>query len=552
MSVTMGVMPREAAGAQSLRAPALAFILVALAAVAVGSIFGPAQALNYANLDVYPSVPVASYYQGLTVHGVLNALVFTTFFNCGILFYLPARELGVPVKLGWVWAAFGVMILGLALTLSAILTDQASVLYTFYAPLKAAWPFYVGLALIVIGSLMVGAETIRQRAAWTRRNPGRVTPLIAHMSSVVWILWALTAIGIVAELLIWLIPWSLGARSGVDPVLTFTLFWYTGHPIVYFWLLPAYISWYALLPRQAGGYLVSDTMARVSFIMLLLFSIEVGLHHEVTAPGIAMHWKMEQMAFTFMVIVPSLLTAFTVAASLETAGRGRGWFGWLGALPWRDPSVVGQVLAMFTFILGGATGIMLASMPNDVSVHDTVFVPGHFHLTVGTATALTFISISYWLVPHLTERKLYARSLAVVSTWLWAVGMTGIGIGLMWQGLEGTPRRDFISSLSPDPYLHPLPMAIMAAAGMVMLTALISFLIVTIGTLLSPRARPAEVPEIPFADYKIDETSRWVRLLDSLGLWAAVTFLIVAVVWGPVFGLLISHQIPIAPNTSYF
>jgi cytochrome c oxidase subunit 1 len=546
-----GTVTGEVVGFKSLKAPTLSFILVAFAAMVVGSAFGPTQALNYGNLNVYGDVPVSSYYQGLTIHGVLNALVFTTFFNCGLLLYLPARELKVPVNLGWVWSAFGVMMLGLASTLYAIVTNQASVLYTFYVPMQAAWTFYVGLALIVIGSLMVGAEVIRQRIDWKRRNPGRITPLVSYLSTVVWILWALTTLGVVAELVIWVIPWSMGAIKGIDPLLTFTLFWYTGHPLVYFWLLPAYISWYALLPREAGGYLVSDTMARASFVLFLLFSIGVGLHHETTAPGIAMEWKMEQMAFTFLVIPPSLMTAFTVAASLGTAGRGRGWFGWLGALPWHDPSVAGQVLALFTFILGGSTGILLASMPNNVSVHDTAFIPGHFHLTVGTATALSLIAISYWLIPHLTGRKLYARPVAVVSVWLWAVGMTGIGVGLMWHGLLGTPRRDWISSLSSDPYLHPVPMAIMAASGLVLLAALLCFLLVTIGTLLSPRAGAVDVPEIPYCNAPINEGSRGVRLLERLSLWTILAFILAAAVWGPVLGILISHQIPVVPNTTY-
>lgn len=554
MSAITGAVPGEAAGFGSLKAPALAFILVAFAAMVVGSAFGPSQALNYANINVYGSVPTSSYYQGLTIHGVLNGLVFTTFFNTGVLFYFPARELNVRVNLGWVWLAFAIMILGLALTLSATLTNNASVLYTFYTPLKATWPFYVGLALVVVGSLMVAAETIRQRADWKRRNPGRITPLVAYMSTTVWILWGLTTIGIVSELVFWIIPWSMGFLAGIDPLLTFTLFWYTGHAIVYFWVLPAYISWYVFLPHEAGGRLISDTLARLAFLMFLLFSVEVGLHHETTAPGIAMGWKMEQMFFTFFIIPPSLMTAFTVAASLETAGHargGRGWFGWLGALPWDNPSVAGQVLAMFTFILGGATGILLASMPNDAMVHDTAFIPGHFHITVGTATALTFIGMSYWLIPHLSGRKLYAKKIAVVSVWLWAVGMMGIGVGLMWQGLYGTPRRDWISSLSPDPFVHPIPMAITAASGLVLLGALLCFLLVTIGTLLSPRAQPADVPAIPFGNVAIAETSRWVRLMDRLGLWTLVTFLLIAAVYGPMFWVLLTHQIPIAPNTAY-
>ena len=118
-----------------------------------------------------------------------------------------------------------------------------------------------------------------------------------------------------------LIPWSLGLIAGTDPVLDRTLFWFTGHPIVYFWLLPAYISWYNFVPRQAGGKLFSDPMARVSFILFLVLSIPIGMHHQVTDPGIAEIWKLVHAIFTFGVFFPSLLTFFNVVASLESGGR---------------------------------------------------------------------------------------------------------------------------------------------------------------------------------------------------------------------------------------
>ncbi|HET9147465.1 MAG TPA: cbb3-type cytochrome c oxidase subunit I [Acetobacteraceae bacterium] len=555
MSITAAspaAIPADHAARLSLRRAALAFVLTAFAAMTVGSLLGPAQALNYANIDIYPALPVASYYQGLSIHGVLNGLVFTTFFNCAVLFYLPARELDVPARTGWVWLCFWVMLAGLALALIAILSNRATVLYTLYAPLEAWWPLYVGLALVVVGSLMLGAETLRMRLAWKRLNPGRVTPLAAYQASVVWILWAFTSIGIVVELVVFLIPWSLGLCQGVDPLITFTLFWYTGHAIVYFWVLPAYLSWYALLPREAGGRLVSDKLGRLTFLLFLLFSVEVGLHHEITAPGIAMFWKMEQMVFTFFVVGPSLLTAFTIAASLEAAGRahgGRGWLGWLTALPWRDPSVAGQVLALITFIGGGSTGILLASMAINPLLHDTAFIPGHFHITVGTATALTFIAMSYWLVPHLTGRKLFAPKLALASVWLWAAGMMGIGIGLMGQGLlYGTPRRDFISSLPHDPFVHPGLMAVTAIAGVVLLIALLCFLVSTLGTLFSAAAPVALVPRIPFGDAPVDGESRLVLLMDRLGLWTIVSALLIAMVYLPLFWVLFQHYVAVPGN----
>ncbi|ABQ29068.1 hypothetical protein [Acidiphilium cryptum] len=130
-------------------------------------------------------------------------------------------------------------------------------------------------------------------------------------------------------------------------------------------------------------------------------------------------------------------------------------------------------------------------------------------------------------------------------------GMMGIGVGLMWQGLYGTPRRDWISSLSPDPFVHPIPMAITAAAGLVLLTALICFVVVTVGTLASRPVVASEVTEIPFGNAPVAEDSRWVRLMDRLGLWTLVAFLLILAVYGPLFAVLLSHQVSIPPNTAY-
>ncbi|MCL6431560.1 MAG: cbb3-type cytochrome c oxidase subunit I, partial [Anaerolineae bacterium] len=87
----------------------------------------------------------------------------------------------------------------------------------------------------------------------------------------------------------------------------------------------------------------SDPMARTAFILFLLLSTPVGLHHQFTDPGISPNWKLVHAFVTFAVFFPSLLTFFNVVASLEDAGRARGgtgWLGWIMRLPWGDPALV--------------------------------------------------------------------------------------------------------------------------------------------------------------------------------------------------------------------
>ena len=129
----------------------------------------------------------------------------------------------------------------------------------------------------------------------------------------------------------------MGWIDTVDVGLTRTLFSWTLHPIVYFWLFPAYIAFYTMAPQAAGGRLYSDTLGRLSFVLLLLYSLPVGMHHLLMDPTQSTGFKFVQMMLTILVSVPTLLTVFTIAASMEIAGRlrgGRGLFGWIPALPW--------------------------------------------------------------------------------------------------------------------------------------------------------------------------------------------------------------------------
>jgi cytochrome c oxidase subunit 1 len=156
-------------------------------------------------------------------------------------------------------------------------------------------------------------------------------------------------------LLFQVIPAAMGWKETIDVGLSRTLFSWTLHAIVYFWLIPAYIAFYTMAPRAAGGRLYSDTMGRLSFILFLLYSLPVGMHHLFMDPEHGSAFKFLQMSLTALVTVPTLLTIFTISASMEIAGRmrgGRGLFGWIAALPWDNPTVLATGLG---FVMGGFT-----------------------------------------------------------------------------------------------------------------------------------------------------------------------------------------------------
>src|SRR5258707_1757592 len=190
---------------------------------------------------------------------------------------------------------------------------------------------------------------IYNMAAWKRDNPGQPVPLAMFAIPATAILWAWAASGVIIELLCVLIPQALGLTTQINAALGRTLFTVTLHAIVYFWLMPAYIAFYTLARQAAGGRLYSDTMGRLTFIMLLVFAVPVGMHHLFADPQVGGGFKFLQGFLTFFVALPTLLTVFSICASLEIAGRvrgGRGLLGWIPTLPWHEPMVLAVALSL--------------------------------------------------------------------------------------------------------------------------------------------------------------------------------------------------------------
>ncbi len=107
---------------------------------------------------------------------------------------------------------------------------------------------------------------------WKKENKGQVTPLLSFMVMINNLMWTVATIGAAAVVLFQLIPWSIGWVERIDILLSRTLFWYFGHALVYFWLLPAYMVWYVAIPKIIGGKIFSDALARLAFILFLLLS----------------------------------------------------------------------------------------------------------------------------------------------------------------------------------------------------------------------------------------------------------------------------------------
>src|SRR5262249_58697049 len=144
--------------------------------------------------------------------------------------------------------------------------------------------------------------------AWKRDHPGARVPLAMYGTVANALLWVWTSVGAALMLLFQALPVALGWTSTVDAGLGRTLFSWTLHAIVYFWLFPAYIAYYTLVPREAGGPLYSDRMGRVAFVLLLVLAMPIRLHHLFADPNVGAGWKFLASVFTAAVGLSNPLT----------------------------------------------------------------------------------------------------------------------------------------------------------------------------------------------------------------------------------------------------
>lgn len=524
----------------------MTYVATSFACLVVGAVFGVVQALVRANAIPIPINP--SYYQLLTGHGILMALAFTTFFILGYLINGTARALNAPLPplgraLGWLgyWTMLG----SATVIVVEVLANRATVLYTFYAPLRASAAFYIAATLFIIGSWIGGGAIFVSYLNWRARHPGKLSPLFAFMAVATNIMWLAATLGVAVESLVQLIPWSLGWVPTINVELSRTLFWYFGHPLVYFWLLPAYIAWYVNIPKIIGGQVFSDTLARLSILLLVVFSLPVGIHHELMDTGISAAVKFFEVVLTFAVVIPSLMTAFSVTASLEQAGRargGRGLLGWIFKLPWGDPRFLAPAMGMIAFVFGGAGGTVNASYQMDAVVHNTLWIVGHFHVTLATTVVLTFFGISYWFVPAMTGRPLWGKRLAVLQTFIWVIGMVFMSTAMHLVGLLGDPRRTASTtyagsavSAAWQPY-----MTFIGIGGSLLGVGVIIFLVVIIGTVLSKKRQETE---FPFAVARSGGMAT-PAILEKWSLWIDIAIALVVIAYTFPIAQLVLHAPP--------
>ncbi|MFC4449724.1 cbb3-type cytochrome c oxidase subunit I [Halorussus aquaticus] len=217
------------------------------------------------------------------------------------------------------------------------------------------------------------------------------------------------------------------AAEGGGPILWQHLFWFFGHPEVYILVLPPMGLVSLILPRFSGRKLFGFKFVVYSTLAIGVLSFGVWAHH-MFATGIDPRIRASFMAVSLAIAVPSAVKTFNWITTM-----------WNGRLRLTAPMLfcIGFVQ---NFIIGGVTGVFLASIPVDLVLHDTYYVVGHFHFIVMGAIAVAgFAGIYYWF-PLVTGR-MYQRTLAKWHFWLTMIGSNVTFIAMLLLGYGGMPRR---------------------------------------------------------------------------------------------------------------
>jgi len=463
------------------------------------------------------------YYRSVTAHGTVMAYVFPTLVAMGFGYAISQVALNQAlIGVRWAWLGLALVAIGAVTAVIPVALGRASVLYTFYPPLIGNAFYYIGVVLVVVGSWVWVALLSVNLAIWKRKHPDEPVPFAMFANVAGAYLWAWTSVGAALELLFQIIPAAVGLTSTIDVGLSRVFFSWTLHAIVYFWLIPTYIAYYTIFPRAIGGRLYSDTMGRIAFILFLIVAMPIGIHHVFQDPQVGAGFKFIHSMFTALVTLPTLLTIFTICASAEIAGRlrgGRGPFGWIAALPWRNPIMLAVALSFVMLGFGGAGGIINMSYQLNSSIHNTQWITGHFHLIFGGAIVIMYFAIAYDLWPHLTGRALASERLMRLQLWLWFIGMIVTTFPWHYVGILGMPRRMAYYDYS-NPALAPEALSVILSAfgGLILLAAGWLFVFILFG---GHRGRVTAVGEYRFST-ALHPPVALPAALNGFALWLAL------------------------------
>jgi cytochrome c oxidase subunit 1 len=438
-----------------------------------------------------------TFYQVLTAHGIDMLIFWIIFFEIAVLYFASSTllrcRLATP-RLAWL--AFALMLIGAVTNNVAVFQGSSSVMMTSYVPMMAAPSFYLGLILFAVGALVAcfiffGTLVVAKR---DKTYEGSV-PLVTFGA----ITAAIIAVFTIASGAIILIPTfllSVGVIDKVDPLMYRTIWWAFGHSSQQI-NVAAHISiWYAVAAIAFGATPMSERVSRGAFLLYILFLQLASAHHLLADPGLSTGWKVVNTSyFMYFAVLASMIHGLTIPGAIEVAQRRKGFnkglFEWLRKAPWGNPVFSGVFISIIGFgFLGGISGVMMGTEQLNMLIHNTVYVPGHFHATVVVGTTLTFMALTYFLIPVLFKREMILPGLAKWQPYLFGLSMYFFCLVMMGAGTLGVSRRHWDMAFNGHALAYEWPgaaylmMGLVGIAGVVAIAGGAIYILITVGSLL--------------------------------------------------------------------
>jgi cytochrome c oxidase subunit 1 len=475
--------------------------------LAIGGLFGLLVALTR-----WPAVHLLGsdwFYTVLTAHGLDVLLVWIIFFEMAILYFASAVLLNSRLATPrFAWLAFALMLIGAVLTNVVVVLghngevfEWSSVMFTSYVPMKADPLFYVGILLFAVGALVgcfvfFGTLVV---AKDERTYEGSV-PLVTFGA----ITAAIIAVFTIASGAVILIPtllWSVGLISHIDPLMYKIVWWAMGHSSQQINVSAHVAVWYLIAAVVFGAKPLSEKVSRAAFLLYILFLQLASVHHLLVEPGLSSEYKIFNTSYAmYLAVLGSMIHGLTVPGSIEAAqrkkGLTKGLFEWLRKAPWGNPAFSGMFLSLLMFgFLGGISGVVMGTEQINLIIHNTLYVPGHFHGTVVAGTTLAFMALTYVLIPLIFRREVVFPKLAQWQPYLFGAGAGGISVFMMAAGTLGVPRRHWDIGFSDAVLGFDYPGAAYAMMGLNGLSAILAaigggaFIVITVGSILFGKAK---------------------------------------------------------------
>jgi len=482
-----------------------------------------------------------TFYMVLTAHGLDMLIFWIMFFEVAFMYFCASVLLRCRIATPMLaWLSFILMVIGSVLNNVAVFRGGSSVMMTSYVPMMAEPNFYLGIILFAVGALLgcvvfFGTLVVAKREKTYEGSMPLVT-FGGLTAAIIMVFTLLSGAFIIVPT--WLM--SLGLMT-VDPLIYRTVWWALGHSSQQVNVAMHVTIWYFIAAVVLGAKPMSERVSRMAFLLYILFLQLASAHHLLGDPGLSTAWKIVNTSyFMYLAVLASMIHGLTVPGAMEVAQRQKGFtkglFEWLRKAPWGNPAFSAVFISLIGFgFLGGITGVMMGTEQLNLIIHNTIYVPGHFHATVVVGTTLTFMGVMYYLVPVLFRRELISPTLAKWQPYLFGLTMYFLCLVMMGAGTLGVSRRHWDMAFQGAAMAYEWPgaaylmMALVGISGMIAIAGGIAFVYIMLGSLLWGRKLDAGTDSPTFTPLSRAAPSAAAQTYGSIGFTAPGTFVLAMV-----------------------